>query len=183
MTAPHDQVTNPDPVHPDAARWGGWSWRDPERGEHFRRCSYCGSIHPADLAGEPTWRAEWADQKYGWPHKFYVDIPDRGPGRLFVVGAVHGPPGAQPSIGGNLLTWVAPANLTEEQRRIVERDGYRISEGLRWVGFGTRAVHNAKHYSIHLADPDLDPAVRDTVQQRSGIRFDFVAGQVRWHAS
>lgn len=42
--------------------------------ERMRSCSYCGSLHPADLVkliadgGE----LEGSDWKYGWPHKFYV---------------------------------------------------------------------------------------------------------------
>jgi hypothetical protein len=73
-----------------------------KHGDPFRRCSYCGSIHPADLlaldfevipfdpatfvpAVPPSFPAElqrpadykpptveWADWKYGWPHKLYV---------------------------------------------------------------------------------------------------------------
>jgi hypothetical protein len=44
-------------------------------GEPFRRCSYCGSIHPEDLirlVGEGH-DLQGSDWKYGWPHKFYVE--------------------------------------------------------------------------------------------------------------
>lgn len=47
--------------------------------EPFRRCSYCGSIHPEDLIKHLEKGAELggADWKYGWPHKFYVSgIPN-----------------------------------------------------------------------------------------------------------
>lgn len=42
------------------------------------RCSYCGSIRPRDLVeaieqGRAT-GVEWADLKYGWPHKMYLEI-------------------------------------------------------------------------------------------------------------
>lgn len=51
---PYDPAA--DPVHGSgwnsAARWGGWHWEDPRGAEHFRRCSFCGSIHPGDLAAE-----------------------------------------------------------------------------------------------------------------------------------
>src|SRR5215469_3066734 len=141
-----------DPVHGDgwnsAARWGGWSWREPRDGEWFRTCSFCGCIHPGDLAAvlkpagactvcgltgweacfrgqKPPWftqlpaagieamraghadeiaamearhephgydpgaaYASWADRKYGWPHKFYVEnLRSREPGRLHVISA------------------------------------------------------------------------------------------------
>lgn len=51
------------------------------RDRPWRSCSYCGSIHPQDLLGlDPGTvnRAEWADWKYGYPHKMYVEA---GPGR------------------------------------------------------------------------------------------------------
>lgn len=63
-------------------------------GNPWRTCVYCGSIHPADLLNmqEPSMmrsidlgsgppldipNVEWADWKYGWPHKLYLDF---GPG-------------------------------------------------------------------------------------------------------
>lgn len=47
-----------------------------QHGQPWRSCSYCGSIHPVDLLalGEIV-TAAWADFKYGWPHKLYVDLP------------------------------------------------------------------------------------------------------------
>jgi hypothetical protein len=57
-------------------------WRPPARGEPFRRCSYCGSMHPEDvlrvLSIEGT-KLGGSDWKYGWPHKFYIDILDNKP--------------------------------------------------------------------------------------------------------
>ena len=56
----------PRPVQPR------WETRAPET---FRRCSYCGSIHPEDLirlVGEGC-QIHGSDWKYGWPHKFYVE--------------------------------------------------------------------------------------------------------------
>ena len=49
------------------------------RNEGFRRCSYCGSVHPLDLLkardegriGKVDRSVDW---KYGWPHKIYVDV-------------------------------------------------------------------------------------------------------------
>jgi len=74
--------------HDGARRWGPdpivWSPPrvDKEYGvsEPFRRCSYCGGIHPEDLIkllGEGA-ELHGADWKYGWPHKFYVEgIPNK----------------------------------------------------------------------------------------------------------
>lgn len=165
----------PDPVHGiEAQRFGGWQWREPSRGEHFRRCSYCGSINPDDLAAEPNWHADWADRKYGWPHKFYVDIPNRDPERLFVLGSANSP-----------ANWmISTADLTPEQEQVMERDGYGVGSRYRpeFVHFDTRANHFGKFYTVHLADESLDPAVKDTIERRSGLRFNFADGRVNWQA-
>jgi hypothetical protein len=167
-----------DQVHGDEAdRWGGWSWRKPQRGEHFRRCSYCGSIHPDDLAAERTWVAQWADRKYGWPHKFYAPIPNRDPDQQFVVSALYGdtPPGPRS---------IAVSDLTREQRAIAKRDGWIGNKSLQppaYVEFGTRATHHAKLYTLHLADPTISDEVKEIIAVRSGLRFTFTweDGEVR----
>lgn len=60
--------------------------------EPFRRCSYCGSIHPEDLIrllGEGA-ELHGADWKYGWPHKFYIEgIPNKTTELVAKVGSTH----------------------------------------------------------------------------------------------
>lgn len=161
-------------VHPDAQRWGGWAWRDPSRGEHFRRCGFCGSVHPDDLAAEPNWRADWADRKYGWPHKFYVDIPNRQAEQLFVVSATT------TATDG----YIAREDLTAEQHEIAKRDGWDSDDGLhpwRYFQFAPRAMHHGKFYSIHLSDTEITADVKATIEQRSGLTFEFTSdGRVAW---
>jgi hypothetical protein len=150
-------------------------WRDPSHGEHFRRCSYCGSIHPDDLAAETGWHAEWADQKYGWPHKFYVDIANRDPEQLYVTtSSTHPSPG---------LT--AVTDLIPEQEQIMEREGYGPGSKYRpeYVQFGTRPSHYGKFYTIHLSDPDLSAETKNRIEAVSGIRFTFEEGRVAWRPS
>lgn len=76
--------------------WGpcmvcGDSYDHRDHGRWYRWCSYCGSIHPGDLLAmeEPEMmrsitigteqvdipNVQWADWKYGYPHKMYVDLP------------------------------------------------------------------------------------------------------------
>ncbi len=162
----------------EADRWGGWYWEEPMHEEHFRRCSYCGSVHPEDLVAEPEWHASWADQKYGWPHKFYVDIPNREPDKLFCVGSTSGNNPQQHTYYGE-SAWVAHADLTEEQRTIVERDRMTLQHATYYM-FGKRPKHFGKFYTKHLADPDLDPDVKDEIERKTGMQFTFEGHQVRW---
>lgn len=163
-------------VHPDAQRWGGWTWNEPRDGEHFRRCSFCGSVNPDDLAAEAAWRADWADRKYGWPHKFYVDIPNRTPDRLYVVASTYGGRDDRPLEPG----WIRWDELSTQERRIADRDGCDHASPPLAVKFGTRPHHHGKFYTVHLAHPDLDPQVKQAIEQRSGLGFDFHDGKVRW---
>lgn len=162
-----------DPVHgQEATRWGGWSWRDPKDGEHFRRCSYCGSIHPEDLAAETEWRADWADRKYGWPHKFYSNIPNRDPGRRFIVASTNSPEPPSLLVGDE---WIRGSAVPDD----VDTDGY-ANLGEMWVTLGTRESHFAKFYTVHLADPAADQPALEAIQRVSGLRFQFEDGRVSW---
>lgn len=241
-----------DPVHGSgwnsAARWGGWDWREPARGEHFRRCSFCGSIHPEDLAAEQAgtgtcrvcgeqgwepcfraqkapwmtdealaeldlpdeerarvdalhpnhrydpggWHASWADRKYGFPHKFYVDIPNHDLGALFCISSCHEAREGPYAPGGESYSppwertpgfqWVAWADLSPGQLAIVRRDGMGAGEDhADYFSFGTRPSHHAKFYTIHLADPAVSQDVKDAIQRVSGLRFRFTEdGRVGW---
>ena len=231
-----------DPVHGSgwnsAARWGGWDWRKPRYGDHFRTCSFCGSIHPEDLAAETAgrgscqtcgktgwsacfegqqpswltgdagqrtlaavsaeerarvealapahsydpggWYASWADPKYGWPHKFYVEkLKPHDPSLLHCVGRGSGGDGGRPDDRGN---WVAAADLTRAQKRIIKDDGMHAGGKFDgWYLFGTRPSLHAKFYTIHLADPAVSQDVKDTIQRVSGLRFTFTDdGRVGW---
>lgn len=53
--------------------------------EGFKCCNYCGSMDPAELAelieaGKATMSG--SDWKYGWPHKFYVDVANPTPDKI-----------------------------------------------------------------------------------------------------
>ena len=54
----------------------------PWRGEQpfFRKCGYCGSMHPEDTAAaiRAGLQGSWADLKYSWPHKAYFTDPESG---------------------------------------------------------------------------------------------------------
>jgi hypothetical protein len=164
---------SPDPVHRgEAERWGGWTWRDPSRGEHYRTCNYCGSIHPDDVAAEPEAQAHWADAKYGWPHKLYIDVPNREPEHLFLIGASNA---TQPPAPNG---WVPIGDIPDG----TDTSGWHDLSIYRWAMVGTRPKHHAKLYSVHLADPAIGQDTLDRVAQVSGRRFAFENGRVRWSA-
>lgn len=53
--------------------------------EGFKACGYCGSMDPVELselieAGKATMSG--SDWKYGWPHKFYVDVVNPHPDKI-----------------------------------------------------------------------------------------------------
>jgi hypothetical protein len=163
----------------EAERFGGWHWRAGIRGEHFRRCSYCGSVHPDDLAAEPCWYAQWADQKYGWPHKFYVDMPNRDPDRLFVIGSRSGGQKDAPLDGPDWVYW---EKMSRAQRKIWKADGPHPKD---WhpnaVLFGKRPSHFGKFYTVHLQDPEISDETKEIIARISGRRFTFTLdGHVSW---
>jgi hypothetical protein len=74
-----------------------------KHGSPWRTCSFCGSIHPEDLLARPepdmmrsidigagppvdVPNVTWADWKYGYPHKLYLDY---GPGLNAKFYSVH----------------------------------------------------------------------------------------------
>lgn len=231
-----------DPVHGSgwnsAARWGGWDWREPRYGDFFRTCSFCGCIHPEDLAAETAggpackacgqqgwlacfenqqpswmagedgqralaaappeeraalearhpahsydaggWYASWADRKYGWPHKLYVQgLKPRDPSLLHCTGHGSGGDGSAPAHGDD---WVAAADLTRAQKQIVKDGGMHAGGKFDgWYQFAPRQSLFAKFYTIHLADPAIGQDAKDAIQRASGLRFTFTDdGRVGW---
>lgn len=251
MSSGYDPVA--DPVHGSgwnsAARWGGWHWQDPRGAEHFRRCSFCGGIHPEDLAAETAgdgtcrvcaqqgweacfrnqecadikagvrsgelavgdeerarvlamadehpydpggWYASWADRKYGWPHKFYVNgVVNRHPEILRIITAcsqrqwdeaqralAEGRPAFGVSPG---CKWYAVSDIPGG----TDMSGWRLEDGhYSHVGLGSDKEHFVKFYTIHLADPAVSQDAKDIIQRVSGLAFEFTAeGRVSWRAA
>ena len=197
----HDNPWNP------ASRFGGWEWRKPHRGEHYRTCSFCGSIHPDDLAAEVAstrsclvcaevgweahfsalayttdhayttdgWYANWADRKYGWPHKFYVEgVANRDPKSVSVMSATTHVDGAT---GGG---WVFKEHLTRAQKKIIKDDGWSGDNYVAYQ-FYHKENHFAKFYTEHLRDPAISDETKAVIARISGIRFTWLEdGRVSW---
>lgn len=168
-------------VHPETSPdspfvFDSWTWREPSKGEHFRRCSFCGSIHPEDLVNEQGWVPEWADRKYGYPHKFYVNLSNRDPERLFHVSTLYGEKGEVEK------GYISSSDLSPRQVEAVKETGYEPEEG-KFYRFGTRTTHFAKFYTDHYMDPDLSAATTEEIMRRSGIKFSLSPeGKLSWEA-
>jgi hypothetical protein len=121
----------------------------------LRSCGYCGSMHPADVAAaiKAGAKGEWADMKYGWPHKSYFEgIPNPHAGLLEARAFSNQP-----------------------------TDGYiQMPDGL-WREPGTPASGTTygKFYTVHLMDAtDEDRAV---IEKHLGLHFEFTNdGKVSW---
>jgi NAD-dependent dihydropyrimidine dehydrogenase PreA subunit len=58
------------------------------RDNDFKHCGYCGSMCPEELAKlieEGKAIMGGSDWKYGYPHKFYVDVKNPEPEKLFEI--------------------------------------------------------------------------------------------------
>lgn len=162
------------------AHGGGWEWREPRRGHPFRTCSWCGSIDPDDLAKVQGWVPDWADRKYGWPHKVYIhNFANPNPDLDFCVQA-----GSAPApVDTDSTRFKLVADLTDEERAICEGDGMGFS-GSRmdgYVGFGKRQTLFVKLYSEHLADDEISEETKESIGKRIGFRFEFTdEGRIKW---
>lgn len=124
----------------------------------LRTCSYCGSMHPSDVAAaiQAGARGEWADWKYGWPHKAYFDgVPN-------------------PHVG-----------LLESRSGASERRGpgwFQTKDGIwREPGTPAPAFVTWKFYTVHLID--ATPEEKDIIESMLGIHFEFSPdGKIKWEA-
>lgn len=119
-------------------------------------CSYCGSMHPSDVAKaiQEGATGSWADFKYGWPHKAYFEgIPN-------------------PHAG--LLESRSSTNF--------EKEGYVKVGPKNWREPGSPApiVTSGKFYTIHLMD--ATPEEKEIIEKHLGLHFKFTEdGKVSWN--
>lgn len=145
----------------DRVPWEDAQPPDIKKGERhwigrLRNCAYCGSMHPADVAEaiRAGAKGEWADMKYGWPHKAYFDgIPNPHAGMLEVRSS---------------------ANFKSHEDWVrVDRD--------HWREPGTPATETTygKFYTVHLMD--ATPEDREVIEEHLGLHFEFTDdGKVSW---
>lgn len=130
----------------------------------LRSCSFCGSMHPTDLVSalQAGATAGWADQKYGWPHKLYVDkIPNPHVGLLESRSACS-----------------QPQEPTEDERK---RYQHWRQDGAIWRGWSEEPagpLTNGKFYTEHLQDATDEE--RAVIERAMGLHFTFSDGGVKW---
>jgi hypothetical protein len=117
-----------DPFAPDFP--GEDTWREGGNPYHMSpTCSYCGSITPEALfaAIEAGHEIGPTDKNY----KLYVEVPTADPTALRVTGGSSG--GDEPPSWGERSQWHRYADLTDEQRAMLRRDGWGDGEREGWV--------------------------------------------------
>lgn len=155
-----------------------WPPADPDSPEALRRttgrlrsCWYCSSMHPTDLVAalKAGARLEWADRKYGWPHKAYIDgIPNPHAGMIESRAGHSNPPAAEIANGAWLRVHSQFDSTTGERL-------------YTWYERGRPAapVTRGKFYTVHLQD--ATPEERAVIEKAMGLAFTFTAdGRVSW---
>lgn len=133
----------------------------------LRSCQFCGSMHPADLAAAIKAGAtvEWADWKYGWPHKLYVNgVPN-------------------PHAGLDEARMTSNRDFDGATRialpRYSELTGKRVEDYVNFVKVEKAAATTwGKFYTVHLQD--AAPEDREVIERAMGLRFTFESHLVKW---
>lgn len=150
---------------------------------HFgrmRSCSYCGSMHPADIAAAIRAGAvgHWADWKYGWPHKAYFGgVPNPHAGLMETRGSGSASREDQVPEGAIItsreeIPRTNPLDTRPPDTRIRFRDQPRPAPALS---------SQEKFYTVHLLDATDED--RATIEQHLGLHFEFNydgGGGTRW---
>jgi hypothetical protein len=138
------------------------------------RCSFCGSMPPSELAAaiKAGARVSWADFKYGWPHKVYVDgVPNPFAGMLAVRSMTYcGKPPQEELDAGKWERYQVGFDRTTGEPEF----SYRIVGEAR----PEPATTHGKFYTEHLQD--ATPEERVIIERAMGISFTFDGGKVSW---
>lgn len=163
---------------------------DAPHGYPFRTCSYCGSIHPEDLAKyleAGVAKLGGSDWKYGWPHKFYVEgIPNPKAGQMVKVSEMscsdRSRAAEEMKTGDQLIEEYEVTQTFRNGVKVTERTGPTIYRVLHY-GPAPATTH-AKWYNDHLLD--LEPAAFEKISQllmtHANIRFALVDGKLKYMA-
>lgn len=140
--------------------------------ENYRYCSYCGSLHPADFMYQACksgsgCKIGGSDWKYGYPHKFYVDIPNPNPDEKRLCGSTS--KGSKPIFSRD-------SGVVEKYIKDGDEPGesYTIWDDKRgWSMEGTYPIISCKFYTEHFKDMGLTKQDSDIIFEHTGIIFEI----------
>lgn len=139
---------------------------------NLRRCGYCGSMHPSDVADAIRKGAKftWADFKYGWPHKAYGDgIPNPHAGLPESRAGTSRPPADEVAAGKWIELPTGRFDPNTGKPTTTWREAPRPAASRTW----------GKFYSVHLQDAAQED--RKLIEEHLCVAFDFTPdGRVAW---
>jgi hypothetical protein len=138
-----------------------------QRKDSLLHCNYCGSLSVAEAIKAletPGTQFSGSDWKYGWPHKFYLDIPTGQPAQ-------------------HTYTIYDQGFLNEGRR--VSKEEWVEHKGSKGTGIeeGTGHIH-AKFYTEHLVDATPEELARFNELSIKYLRisFEIADGVLRYRA-
>ena len=157
-----------------------WSQR-----EGLLACSFCGSMHPSEVVAALKAGAtiSFADQKYGWQHKIYLDNianPNAGERKEYcsTSRSLDNPMSDELRESSGY----EKAQLREEISKTVV-DGVVVREhSVKWLDYKkyspAPATMTKKFYTVHLKD--ATPEDKAFIEKLYGITYTFEGDQVSW---
>lgn len=137
----------------------------------LRGCSYCGSMHPHDVAEAIKAGASfhWADWKYGWPHKLYGDhIPNPHAGMLESRCSKTHPTEKEIASGDFVKAWTGWYDQGTGKKTYDWMEKGRPAKATTW----------GKFYTVHLQD--AAPEDLAIIEKHIGLHFEFKDGNANW---
>lgn len=167
---------------------GSYAWHAPKSPEEddcrsgmrsareWWTCGYCGSMHPQELAAALRAGAtvHWADFKYGWPHKAYVE---RAPNRYMGHGEIR---------SGVTYCSSPPQGEIDAGKWERYQNGFSQTTGEPTFSYRTPLpvptlageFARGKFYTLHLQE--ATESDRDVIGRAMGLHFTFDGDSVRW---
>ncbi len=181
----------PNLVHPQG--FGGWPsgeaelWHDREG---YQVCHYCGGLESHEMLSVLNLglarNCSGSDWKYGWPHKFYLDIDSGVPSRSFYYVTCHD--GQEPPPNPVLYKPVGYDPAKDRLMYDVDEKTYTGWQGSKGSGrVQCTGLITVKYYTEHLLDLVGDESVLHElitkVGQVFGILFGVKDGKLWYSAS
>jgi len=157
LEAELDEARRAEQPPPTARNACGGMWHH-SQDDHRLFCWNCGSMSVADLITAlktSGTRYSGSDWKYGWPHKFYIEIPNPNADELVEIGSESG--------GG--INKDTPGAVFDSYA-----GGYKVPQ------MGRRSHINGKFYTDHLKDAGPEQFAEAAALLLKYLKIDFKRG-------